>query len=450
MKKYYLFLLLPLVVRSQDVTIAPGASLALTGNALVTIQDGGLTNNGSFSAGNGTIMFSGTAATASSSIGGSSITIFNHLTINKSSNDVLLNNNVTVNGNLTMMSGNLQLNTYTVDLGSGAGTIVGETGSSRITGLAGGTVNKTASLNAPAAANPGNIGVEITSAANLGSTLIKRGHVQQTSSAGGLSVDRYFDITPANNSALNANLKFYYFDNELAGRNKPELTQWESSDGGIHWSYLGQDQLDNTNDWVLKNSIATFSRITLASNITNPLPIRLLSFTGALVNGETHLNWSTTQEQDNDHFDLERAPGNMNFAKLATIMSQGNSNTVASYKYIDVSPFDGYTYYRLKQVDKSGAFNYSPVISVVYKRGSSYAVFPNPAKEKFTLLIHAESETDERLELTDLSGKTISVKVIHLTPGDNTLEWDISQLANGLYILHAEHFAIPALKIIKE
>ncbi len=450
MKKIYLFLLLPLCARSQGITITPGASLVLTGTATLTLQDGGLSNNGSFTAGNGTVFFSGSTATANSSIGGSSSTSFNHLTIDKTSNDVQLNSNITVNGNLTMLAGNLQLNNYAVDLGSGAGTIVGESNSARIAGLAGGTVNKTAVLNAPSAINPGNIGVEITSTANLGSTLIKRGHVQQTSSNGGLSIDRYFDITPTNNSALNATLKFYYFDNELAGRNKTELTQWESTNGGVSWTYLGQNQLDNTNDWVLKNSIAAFNRMTLASNITNSLPIGLLSFTGVLVNGETHLNWATAHEQDNDHFDLERSPGNTDFATLAGIRSYGNSDTTQAYQYTDPHPFDGYTFYRLKQVDKNGSFSYSPVVSVWSNTAFSYTVFPNPATDKFVLLIHASAAAAGRMELLDLSGRVVSARDIRLTPGANTFTWNISGLPQGLYFLRAEHIAIPAVKIIKE
>jgi hypothetical protein len=450
MKRYALLLLLPLCTRSQGITITPGASLALTGNATLTIQDGGLTNNGSFSAGNGTVLFSGTTATSNSSIGGSNSTTFNHLTINKSSNDVLLNSNIAVNGNLTMQSGNLQLNNYTVDLGSGAGTIMGETNNARITGTAGGTINKTVVLNAPVSINPGNIGVEITSSANLGSTLITRGHVQQTSSGGGLSIDRYFDIIPTNNSALNANLKLYYFDNELAGRNKPELTQWESSDGGTNWSYLGMDQLDNTNDWVLKNAIATFSRMTLASYINNPLPVQLLYFNATLNNGMTLLNWATANEFNNDHFELERSPKGDVFTWLASIKSHGNSDAQQYYEYTDPHPFDGTTYYRLKQVDLDGTFRYSPVVAVRTISDFSYTTYPNPARDKFTLSINATAAAEAQFALIDLSGKTLATKEINLSPGSNTCEWDISRLPHGVYFLRSYHISIPVIKIVKE
>jgi hypothetical protein len=450
MKKYCILLLLPLCARSQGVTITSGASLVLTGNASLTIQDGGFTNNGSFTAGNGSVLFTGTTATANSSIGGSSTTAFNDLTIDKSSNDVQLNSNIVVNGNLTMTAGNLQLNNYLLDLGSGAGTIVGESNNARITGLSGGSVSKTAVLNAPSAANPGNIGVEITSSASLGSTLIKRGHAQQTSAGGGLSIDRYYDITPANNSGLNATLKFYYFDNELAGRNKTELKQWTSTDGGTTWTDLGEDQIDNTNDWVLKNSIGQFNRMTLASNITNPLPIQLLYFTGTLENGETHLSWSTASEFNNDHFELERSPGVSGFTFFGSVKSQGNSNNPQTYQYIDPHPFDGYTYYRLKQVDLDGKFQYSKIISVQENTGFSCSVYPNPATDAFTLSIHVASETSGRIDLVDVSGKVVLVKDIHLMSGANTVVWDISRLAQGIYFLRAEHMALPVMQVIKK
>ena len=450
MIRYFIILLLPLSTWAQSITITPGASLVLSGNALLTIQDGGFTNNGSFLPGSGTVVFSGTIATTGSSIGGSSSTAFNNVMINKSLNDVQLNSNIAVNGNLTMQSGNLQLNNYTIDLGSGVGAIIGENNNARITGLTGGTVNKTASLNAPAAANPGNIGVEITSTANLGATLIKRGHAQQTSSNGGLSIYRYYDITPTNNNALNASLKFYYFDNELAGRNKPELTQWESANGGVSWHYLGQDQLDNTNDWVLKNSIAGLNRVTLASNITNALPLQLLYFTGILNNGEALLNWVTTNEYNNDHFNLERSPGGAAFSAIANIKSWGNSTATQTYQYTDPHPFNGYNYYRLKQVDINGVFTYSPIVTVLNNAGFEYTAFPNPAKDKFTMVINAARGRDVYFDLLDMAGRIVSAKELHLLPGSNTYDWDISRLTGGIYLLQPRDKTLPALKIMKE
>lgn len=449
MKKYLLVFLLPLHILAQSVTITPGASLVLDGAALLTIQDGGLINNGHFLPGTGTVVFSGTAPTGSSLIGGTGSTIFSNLTINKSFNDVLLNSNIAVNGTLTMQAGNLQLNNYTIDLGSGAGVLSGENNSARITGLTGGAITKTLTLNAPAAVNPGNMGLEITSTANMGSTLVRRGHVQQTSSGGGLSIDRYFDILPANNSSLNAALKFYYFDNELAGRNKSQLTQWSSADGGVTWAYLGQTQVDNTNDWVQEDAIAQLHRVTLASNIVNPLPIELLYFTGIVKDGEGLLNWATEMEYNNDHFDVQRSATGTDFTTFGSVPSQGNSNSRQLYQYTDPLPFTGYMYYRLKQVDLDGNFHYSPIVILQNNTSTGFAAYPNPATDKFTLVITATRNMNARFELVDQSGRLISVKEMTLLTGVNSYVWDISRMAGGTYFLHTRSLAMPVLKIVK-
>ncbi len=75
------------------------------------------------------------------------------------------------------------MNNYMLDLGS-SGNIANESNNSCITGTTGGAIRITTVLNAPQGVNPGNIGVELTSDADLGSTVITRGHVQQTSSNG--------------------------------------------------------------------------------------------------------------------------------------------------------------------------------------------------------------------------------------------------------------------------
>src|SRR5258708_12742505 len=99
MIKYFIAALLPLGTWAQGITITPGASLVLNGSALLTLQDAGLTNNGNLSAGNSTILFSGTTATANSFIGGSSSTSFNNITLIHSSNVPLLTHNISFNYN---------------------------------------------------------------------------------------------------------------------------------------------------------------------------------------------------------------------------------------------------------------------------------------------------------------------------------------------------------------
>jgi hypothetical protein len=74
------------------------------------------------------------------------------------------------------------------------------------------------------------------------------------------------------------------------------------------------------------------------------------------------LNWSTSWEQNNHHFEVERSIAGLpdGFNKLEDIAGKGSVVSVASYTYTDYSPVEsGTVIYRLKQVDNNGAFDYS-------------------------------------------------------------------------------------------
>ncbi|MCB0644754.1 MAG: hypothetical protein KDC44_24080, partial [Phaeodactylibacter sp.] len=168
----------------------------------------------------------------------------------------------TLSNELYLFSGNLNLNGSELEL-TGNGTIIGENAASYIYSTNGGIVKKTLDLNAPTAVNPGNIGISITSTANLGSTTIERGHDTQIGS-GGSSILRYFEVTPANNAALNATLVFNYMDHELNGQVEDDLQLFKSEDAGANWSPVSST-LDNTNNTLTATGQATMSRWTASA-----------------------------------------------------------------------------------------------------------------------------------------------------------------------------------------
>src|SRR5882724_4122074 len=150
---------------SGQLTITPGAQLSVTGSLQLTLSNSDLVNNGSFSAGTGTVSFTGSAAAA---ILGSQTTHFNTLQLNKSGSGIVtLQNSISIGQQINFTSGLLDLNGFDADLGT-SGLLNGEQVSSHIVGLNGGNVSFTTTLNAPAAVNPGNLGAVITSAQNLG------------------------------------------------------------------------------------------------------------------------------------------------------------------------------------------------------------------------------------------------------------------------------------------
>lgn len=244
---------------AQEVKVSAGLHVVASGSPQLVFHNLGLNNNGCFKAAGSAVVFTDSTSSLPVVIGGSSKTSFHQLAIHQ---DVQLANNIQVTGNIFLNKGNLQLDRYTLDLGS-SGNIIGESNKSRIMGKPGGTVIRTAFLQAPDRINPGNIGVSITSAANLGTTVITRGHESPLQTTGTATTARYFDIAPAFNQNLDASLQFHYLDAELSG-NEAELTLFSSD--GYGWKVSGKDNSNASCNWLTKSRLGQLHRFTLAGS----------------------------------------------------------------------------------------------------------------------------------------------------------------------------------------
>src|SRR6478752_8180910 len=187
MKKIFsciIILSFSIVCTAQNVfKVQPGALIKTTGGALITLQNMNLDNDGSISqnAGEGKFLFTGTTDNI---ISGTGTTLFDVLEIAKTgAAKISLLQNIQVGTGITFTSGLIDLNNKNILL-QPAALLNGESETSRITGSIGGYIEITNTLNNPSAANPGNLGATITSAQNLGSTTVRRGHRSQSNGYG--------------------------------------------------------------------------------------------------------------------------------------------------------------------------------------------------------------------------------------------------------------------------
>lgn len=244
--------------------VTAGASVKTTGNAYLVLDNMHLVNNGSFqqTSGNGIVKLSGPLSTA---LSGGSTTTFNQLLMSKIGDASFdLQTDLSVLSKVTFNSGLLNLNNSMLDLAS-TGSLVGESEFSRAFTTGTGYIQVAGILNNPSAANLGNLGAEITSTKNLGHTIIKRGHLEQTGISGSNnSILRYFDIMPTNNMALKASLRFYYFDAELNSIPEGTLYQWKSANL-VNWDFSGADTRDQSANYVEWKTYSKFDRVALAT-----------------------------------------------------------------------------------------------------------------------------------------------------------------------------------------
>ncbi|MEO1263447.1 MAG: T9SS type A sorting domain-containing protein, partial [Bacteroidota bacterium] len=426
------FLIPYLLCGQGGLFIGNGVNMVLLDEPQIVIEDGQFNNDGDFSGGKSTVHFKGAAKTENSIIGGSSVTVFNNLKINKSNNDVRLDHDVDVDGDLIMKGGNFILNKSDVNLG---GSIIGETATKRITGTTGGAIIKTVGLNMPVAENPGNIGLEITSVENLGSTLIHRRHTQLTNN-GNHSIYRCFDISPGNNVNLDATLRIHYFDEELAGLNEDDLEIWHFN--GANWTSQNVNSKNIADNWVEASGYGFFHTVTVAEEMNLPLPVELIDF-NVKVNEQEEVDvfWSTANEINSGYFIVGRSHDGLNFNEIKRVSAAGNSAELKYYKIIDRHPFSGINYYRLKQIDLDGSYFIGPVRTAVIYSDAQFAVFPNPVINVLNIEAAAfEKEEELVVEIFDANGKILYRKNSFIGDGNQLIKIDeVSDFMAGNYFL---------------
>jgi Secretion system C-terminal sorting domain len=431
------------VTHAQGLIITSGTNLVANGNVQLVLNDGGITNNGTFTKSTSTFIFTGSSA--NSFIAGSSTTDFYNLTINKSTFGLTLNSQIAVSNLLDMISvDSLFLNNYTINLGT-TGSLNGESATKRITGRTGGYIEAIRTLNAPSNSNPGNLGAVISSAANMGSTIVRRGHVTQANG----SVFRYFDIMPTNNTGLDASLNFYYQDAELNGNTEATLDFFYSTDGGLNWTYETKLSGNTSSNYVSDNLIDAFSRVTIATLVNVVLPMKVLSLKAQLKNDDIQLTWKTLQEDMNGRFEIERKQQNGSFTTIGQVSGKGPSVVEQVYTYWDQNPLPGQYSYRIKEIDGTGKISYSEqaMVQVNNRDGITLQVFPNPATHLIQLKFQQPSSSQIFLKLIDASGRVVDSKC--LLPAQQQLQWDISKLQPGIYFITTSNATIPVGHFIK-
>lgn len=370
----------------------------------------------------------------------------NNLTINNA-NGVTLSASTAVDGTLSLMSGDLDLNGNDVSLGTSG--ILSETPGNTVKGTSG-VITASRSLNAPdVLTNIAGLGIGIGSLADLGTTAITRGHAVQTGN-GNSSIRRYFDITPANNTGLNATFGMMYDVSELNSIPESNLTLFKSVDNGVTWT--GQGGTVNTLFKVIYiTDVNSFSRWT-AGNSLAPLPVQLASFSATYVtNVGVRLDWMTISEINNYGFEVQRsAQRGSGYASVSPVIpGHGTTNEPRMYTFTENGVPSGQWFYRLKQIDLDGSIHFSEPVSVdvltsvaevAPREFMLHQNFPNPFNPSTQIRFTVEHPAATKLEVFNLLGAKVATLFDGIAePGRSyTISFDAQNLSSGMYLYRLE------------
>jgi hypothetical protein len=166
-----------------------------------------------------------------------------------------------------------------------------------------------------------------------------------------------------------------------------------------------------------------------------PLPVVLLYFKATCQDGGyAYLEWSTSSEINNEGFFIEKSVNGVDFSTIGFVEGNGNSNDIHTYAFIDRAFYQD-AYYRLKQVDFDGAFEYFKVVFVSNQSVKNrLAIHPNPVSNE----LHLSGLTDESISVTlyDHTGKALLI-VEKASPNEieSTISKELPILREGIYFL---------------
>lgn len=165
------------------------------------------------------------------------------------------------------------------------------------------------------------------------------------------------------------------------------------------------------------------------------LPLTWLTFNAQAAGDQiAQLDWTTADEINNSHFEVQRSNDQgRTFRTIGRVEADDESRSVHAYQFTDRNASPGKNYYRLRQFDFDGRFDYSPLQSVTFAAsGFGVKVLPNPAQEMVTVYID-EAITAGQMILVDMSGRVVHEQKFEA--GTNAHEIITDNFNPGVYTL---------------
>jgi len=302
--------------------------------------------------------------------------------------------------------------------------------------------------------------VNVTKIASIGAATGENFAVTSTNgNPDGILVYRV-DAAPNTNAGANNGGNNKYFGVFQSGGTSPQYT--------AVYNYTGNPLVHAGNEPSLRlskranNAVSTWTQLSALPNepantitatgesteyilgqVGNPLPVTLLSFAVSRCNNQVCLWWSTENETNFSHYEIEKSNNGQQFITIGAETARNNGG-ISQYSGMDNSPAPGENYYRLKLVDLDGRYTYSRIAKVNLGISAETTLQPNPAGDFIVLKGLGDFEM---LRIVDMAGRIQLQKNVH----QPIQQIDIKNLQRGIYIVQLfKKGTVTAIQFIKQ
>lgn len=170
----------------------------------------------------------------------------------------------------------------------------------------------------------------------------------------------------------------------------------------------------------------------------NPaLPVLFGQLSALQIPSSVAIQWTTLQEVNNEFFEIQSSVNAIDFYTIGSVASNGNSVEELHYSYEDVPATSETRYYRIRQIDFDGNFDFSPIVSVQNDLFGDLKIFPNPAQDRLTINTQYDDDASSIEETTfriyDILNQPTGLTIANI--GLGVFQADISRLSPGSYFI---------------
>ncbi|MGZ5243055.1 MAG: T9SS type A sorting domain-containing protein [Bacteroidia bacterium] len=276
------------------------------------------------------------------------------------------------------------------------------------------------------------------------------------------SIDSTIEVVNVNSTSANISVYDFNFDSvTVCDSIATDICATYYKDFKIYGAYV---LLDGHNESTILDASWTGSEVTVYGLyfpnpdyeicdrlIDVPLPVKLTRFEAKKVEPNVvKLEWTTASETNNDYIAIEKSSDIENWKEVCRVPSDapgGNSQHVHDYSCYDHNANEegqNIVYYRPKQVDLNGTYEYHNTIRVRLM-DAAYAteiqsVYPNPATDRLKIKYNASENNTFNLRLISIDGKSLLQNKFIAKPGVQTYDLDLMEdkLKPGLYVLEIQ------------
>lgn len=167
---------------------------------------------------------------------------------------------------------------------------------------------------------------------------------------------------------------------------------------------------------------------------TIALPLHLLEFTAQRNDNRTTLSWTTVNEENVDHFEVQRSESGVSFSTIQNIKAR-NSGREEIYSASDLSAVAGKVYFRLLSVDIDGTTTYSKIVSISQKASTQFFSVSNTTSSKELVLVATNVMAGNyQYSIVNMNGQILQKGQLNITTGANQIGLG-SSYHHGVYLI---------------